>query len=502
VNNMDQEYQYTVADESELDELLSGHEVGGSTTWSKWSKPSRPRPGSTGVVWIKGNDPNDPAHPLVLISHEEDIRRLCGRYAQLRSDLSPLTAWCHLLTPQFMEPLESLVRTPDLAGMQAAWTGLIVAEAALLAERPVASIRISACIATQSFAIGRTNALWARVPLEDIVKRFDTANRLCRSETTVQRGESRVAKLRLSLEPIWHTLVGLSQGRNVIRSSELEPIIAALQALRQARTDKDKQEARQLIRPLVTLVPEADTFEQLTELAPEARLRLFDKLVAALSNTPGERPSQRRNALAVLAGYLATVAAGGAPSLTLAEPHASRWPEITAWAYLIGGIGENVVWTSSFDGLGRLVARELLRPLRLDEPPTCDFSFDEANVLADSKLSDPLVHLRVKQARLVTVALLPGVNIAIPITEAAIQGAAKSEPNRPARTPETHVHDPIAAFADALWPHIRTRMDEYMRSMQRGGDYPTQESEASPQNRGKRRSGSQPQLPLSNPKKY
>ena len=411
-----------------------------------------------------------------------------------------ITAWCHLLTPRFVEPLDSLVRTPDLAGMHAAWTGLIVAEAVLLAGIPVANVRISACLATQSFAIARTNALWNHVSVEEIGIRFDAANRLCRSENGASR-EKAESETPWSLEPIWETLVGLSQGRSAIESGEFEHVIVALQALRRARSDKDEQEARHLMRPLLSLVPEAETFEQLTELAPEIRLRLFDKLVAGLSDTQGDRISQRRTALAVLAGYLATVAAGGAPSLSLAETHATRWPEITAWAYLIGGIGENVVWTSSFDGLGRFVSRELLRPLRLDESPTCDFAFDEAAVLVDSKLADPLVHLRVKQARLVTVGLLPGVNISIPIADSIVQGAGRSEPNRMVRAPEISINDPLKSFADALWPHIRTRMDEYMRSAQ-GGTYPTQEGEGSSQNRGKRKSGSQPQLPLSGPRKY
>jgi hypothetical protein len=377
--------------------------------------------------------------------------------------------------------------------MQAAWTGLIVAEAVLLAERPVASIRISACLATQSFSVARTYALWNHVPVEDIIKRFDTANRLCRSDSVVQRGESRIGKLRSSLQPLWDTLVILSQGREATKLHELEPIIAALQGLGQARTNKDQQEARHLVRPLMEYAPEADSFDQLSNLEPEMRLRLFDKLIDRLNESASERTNLRHNALALLAGYLATVAAGGAPSLSLAESNSARWPEITAWAYLIGGIGENVVWTSSFDGLGRLVARELRRPLRLDESPTCDFAFDEANVLADSKLADPLVHLRIKQARLVTVALLPGVNVAIPIGDAVSQGASNTDVSRSTRP---LISDPIAAFVDALWPHLQRRIEDYLR------EDTSYDTERGQRNRDKRRPRSQAQLPIGDPKKY
>jgi len=499
VKHMDTDYQYAIADETGLDALLSGQGVSGSSTrWTSWSKPSRPKPGSVGVVWLSGGS-GDIIRPLVLIVNDADIQRLCGRYAQLHSDLSPLTAWCHLLTPRFLDTLDSMARTPDLGGLEAAWTGLTVAEAVLLAERPLASLRISACLATHSFAIARANALWSHLAVEDITRRFDGANRLLKSDSLNQRGNGRASKIRASLQPIWETLIAISKGQSVYRSSEIEPIVLALQGLINARSAKDPQEVDQLIRPIIAYVPEAEELSQLREIAPEGRLRLFDKLVDSLDKPGTAREKVRFNALALLAGYLATIAAGGSPSLTLAESLASHWPEITAWAYLVGGLGEKVLWTSSFDGLGRLVCRELLRPLRFDEPPTCDFALDEASVLADAKLTDPLVHLKVKQARLLTVELLPGVNISVPIGESNSQ--LKQEINRTNRLPEAQARDPLGALADAMWPHIRGRIDDYFAGMQRNEDA-SRDDESPQRNRGKRKLGPQTQLPLKNSKKH
>src|ERR1044071_7435030 len=99
VKHMNTEYKYTIADETELDALLSGQEVSRSVRWTSWSKPSRPGPGSVGVSW-HSEDTDQTIRPLVLIVNEEDIQRLYGRYAQLHGDLSPLSAWCHLLTPR------------------------------------------------------------------------------------------------------------------------------------------------------------------------------------------------------------------------------------------------------------------------------------------------------------------------------------------------------------------------------------------------------------------
>jgi hypothetical protein len=279
----------------------------------------------------------------------------------------------------------------------------------------------------------------------------------------------------------------------------LQPIVDSLRALENARSERDTEEARRFAAPLLRIVPEASEFVRVLALPPEHLLRVYDRFVESLGTADGERESVRRCALALLAGYMTTIAAGGSPSLSLAESDATRLPEITAWAYVVGGIGERVTWTSSFDGLGRLVAREMMRPLRLDEAPTCDCALDEALVLADPELQDPLVHLRIKQARVATVALLPGVNVAVAIGEAGAQEGGRPETPRrdhqaEAAVPGRSNRDLLAALADAVWPYLRGRVEDCAMST-RSPDISPRDWE-SRANRGRRRPGSQPRLPL------
>lgn len=503
MKNVEYDLLYTAASEPELDELVEGRYAGFGIMWTGHSPVVHLGEGLTGVLWKRGTGHDEQVRPLVLVCREGELRRLFGRYAQLRSDLSPLSAWCHILTPRFFDLLDSSARVADLAGFEAAWTGLVVAEASLLGEKPLSAIRVQACFATQSFAIARTQALWSQVSLEEMGKRFDFVNRLCRTEGGAQRGEARTTKVRSALEPIWSSLLQLSRTPISASDHQLRPICDSLAALTQARSHKDQWEARRLVAPLANFVPEAQPFEDLTELLPEQRLRLFDTLVRSLGGADENRDRRRRNALGLLAGYLATVAAGGAPSLTLAESIAVPLPEVTAWAYVLGGIGERIVWTSGFDGLGRLVARELTRSFRLDEAPTSDFAFDEASALADPKLADPLVRLRVKQARIATVSLYPGTNIAIPISDSSTTETGRSDvgrSGRPAESPGTgrSSGNPLGIFADALWPYLRGRVEDYVRMSQKDDGWQTSES---PQNRSKRKSASQSQLPLKDSKK-
>ena len=461
--NLDCEHFYTVATDRELNDLLEGKEAGSSTVWGK-SALQQVTPGLTGVLWMRcGIDKN--ARPLVLVVRQEDQKRLYGRYVALRSDLSPLTAWCHILTPQRFEHLNSLHKTPEYKGLEAAWAGLAIAEARLLTEKPTNDIRISACLATQSFAVARTTALWSDTPPLDVAERCGAARQLVRP---FDQEDSRTSRLRDSLVPIWDSLNDLMAQSEGCSTSESQPIVSSLRALMNARLQNDPSEALLFATPLLKKVPELKPFDSLLDLTSEQRLRLFDRLVEQLwVASSSEEERLRRLALPMVAGYLATVAAGGKSSLNMAEKLSSEWPEITAWAYTIGGLGEKITWTASFDGLGRLVARELTRPIHLDEPPNYDISLEEASILVDRKLGDPLVHLRIKQARILTVSLLPGVNFLVAVGETRGHGieepvsVTKSDwPNEQLSSSKV---DPIHVLVEALWPYIRRRFEYMMK---------------------------------------
>ena len=461
VSTQRKELGYLIVRDSGLDELLRGEKYKKYTRLLHTDSLALKSlcAGEIGVLVAHGKTSRIPLQPLALVCHDEDIRRLCGRYAHVRTDFSPLTAWCHLLSPDLHSNISGVVHEPQFASTVAAWSGLIVAETRLLSDRPLRNVRISACLASATYAVGRTLTLWDNLTVESIVERFDSANTLCRGTGAASRDQIRTSRVRAAFVPMWRCLATLSSAANDVNREEVFPLVVALNALQEAKSCSDPNEAGQFVGPLLKLVPEAQDFCQLPGIAPESRLKLFDKLVSTLRNTD-RTEIVRCNALGLAIGYLATVAAGGAASLALVENCSDEFPELTGWAYLVGGIGEQVTWTSGFDGLGRLVARELLRPLRLDEPPTCDFGFDEAIVLADKELKEPLVHLRIKQAKVLSVALYPGVNVAIPI----VDGSAFDSTYRDSREPRdvvvtesqiSSVEDPLESLAHALWPHLR-----------------------------------------------
>ncbi len=450
--------RYITVSDSELDELLRGEQ---QTQLLHKDPPALDslRAGEIGVLVELGETPTQPLRPLALVCHDEDVRRLCGRYAHVRTNFSPLTAWCHLLSPAFYKNIEGVIKQPRIGNTASAWSGLVIAETLLISGKPLKGVRISACLASATYAVARTLALWDSLSLESIVEKFDSANILCRGTGAASKNQARLSNVRSAFLPLWKCLDALNTSPTGTGGEEISPLVVALNALQDERMCSDPNEAKKFVSPLLDAVPEAQDMCRLTEITPESRLSLFDELVSIFEKID-RTEFVRRNALGLVIGYLATVAAGGAASLALVESRSKEFPELTGWAYLVGGIGQGATWTSGFDGLGRLVARELLRPLRLDESPTCDFAFDEAGVLADKELKEPLVHLRIKQAKVLSVSLYPGVNIAIPIvddpvSEGTYRDTRKARHVTPSQASTSRVENPVEMLAQALWPYLK-----------------------------------------------
>lgn len=487
----DSNLMFTVANDSEVNDLAAGMNAGTAVPWSGRRTDSRIPGGYTGVLWKRSPAIAGGVKPVALVVHDADRQRLFGRFSQLRGDLSPLSTWCHVLTPQRFEMLDSTTRMPDLGGFEAAWAGLIVAEAVVLAGAPPSKLKTFSCFATQSWAIARTRSLWPKIPVEEICDRLYAARRLTRAD------EARLARLRQPFQSVWSILAAASDGGRL--DSSLQPLVLALHALSDARASKDEQEIPRFAQMIGMLLPEESRLlYELPSMGPEERLHFFDLLVDHLAVERNARTEVRRTALAFMAGYIATVAAGGSASLSLATNHAQDHPQIAAWAYALGGVGEHVTWTASFDGLGRLIARELLRPFRLEDQPDCDFALDEGSVLADHALSDPLVHLRVKQGRNLAVTIYPGVDVTVPILEQPTDQRAAARPApvkraAPSTTTFQGGEEALTLLTEMVWSRLAPRLREEREEAQYGQGQRSQHSA------GNKRSGKgtrQPSLPL------
>ncbi len=468
----------TLSDE-ELSELLEGSLKGRGMPW----------PHPNGAYFSRGMavlcrqsvrvDRFEPPRPILIVLRPENERRLYGRYSQLRDYLSPVSTWCHVMSPRLFEAMESPIRSADLGNFSAAWVGLVIAEALSLADRPLSQLRIASCFSTYSYAVARSFALWPMLGSDEVVEKYRATQALIRGDQTTQQ-----TSISESLSPIWSALLHASSLAAVPRNGEWMSLGEAVRALDSARRAESPNETEPLMRVLGHSIPDADFFHNLKSMSPERRLKQFDKLIHYLDSR--EARGKDVQLLSFLAGYLATVMAGGSANLSLVEASARKWPQVLAWAYVLGSLGERITWSSGFDGLGRLVARDLMRTLNLSDAPSCDFSFDEASVLIDRQLSDPFVHLRIKQSRIVTVSLFPGVNVSVPLLYEMSRDASATGSSSERASSARHNED-LAELAAALWP--------YLRDIDRANDSARYRSGIQ-KSKGSRKPASQTKLPL------
>lgn len=482
---------FTVANDSEINDLAAGVSVGNGVPWLARKTDGRIKPGYTGVLWRKNSATAGVIKPVAFVVHDADRQRLFGRFSQVRGDLSPLSTWCHVLTPQYFEMLDGTTRMPDLGGFEAAWAGLIVAEAIILAGAPPSKLKTYSCFATQSWAIARTRSLWPKIPIEDTCSRLYAARRLTGGD------ETRLARLRQPFQSVWSIMAAASNGSPLDHS--LKPLVEALHVLSDARAAKDEHEILHLAPLIEMLLPEESRLlNKLSTMGPEERLHVFDLLVDQLADERNSHIDIRRTVLAFMAGYIATIAAGGSASLSLATNHAQDHPQIAAWAYALGGVGEHVTWTASFDGLGRIIARELMRPFHLEDQPDCDFALDEGAVLADPGLSDPLVHLRIKQGRNLAVTIYPGVNATVSLPESPVEQRAASRPAPVERAVSNTTIFPggdeaLTLLTEMIWARLLPRLEQKREATQYG-QY--QKSKAPGSTKRSNKGTREPSLPL------
>ena len=158
-------------------------------------------------------------------------------------------------------------------------------------------------------------------------------------------------------------------------------------------------------------------------------------LRAILANS-GREPD--RSLVAFASGYLISRIGSGEKDLRLADSFQSDAPEVLAWATMIGGLGGAPYWTDAFGGLGRLVARELLRPVHLEDPPAADVSFEELQVVVEPDRPSTKNRVRTGHRNAASVSLFPGVVVPVALQE---EEREKSPTQGSLLLPSPPIHD-------------------------------------------------------------
>lgn len=441
---------YAIVDREQLADALRGEAGSRASAWRGRRPLSRLGERQTLLVWAEHS-----RQPNLAVVADRDREDLLSWLATFHGDLSPLTSWCPLLrVEEFDRSVLDQPLIPQLFGMEAAWVGAMLAEAMVLSGRSYESLSLSALLATEAFAAARTAALYgARAASLIAGERFETVRRQLKRPL-----ERRDAGPRLIRE----VLTGLLPDASPAASVSIRILRAACLALSRRDNDADIFLERHDVFELASAAPELEAVGTLGSMSAEERVRFL----RFLQDRIGRSAANEKPLFAFAAGYVISRIGGAERDLRLADSFRDDRAEVLSWAAVAGSLGATTFWTDAFGGLGRFAARELVRPVHLLDPPTCDIGFDEIKFLEEKAARS-----RFKSANrnAVIVALVPGVNVHFSMSESPQTNLKPVESDRE----EGRVVDPFALsdeqieeLADRLLPIMRSRLSSKSGSKQ------------------------------------
>ncbi len=368
-------------------------------TWGTIASSKLPERGALIGSW--GDVAGNPL-PELLVVRDEDYADTLAWLGSYFGSMAPLTQWCRILTLSQADRIDHRESDISLGHRLSAWVGAVLAECSVQAGGAVNLKELpgSAALSSATFAAGRATTLWAHdVNFIELARRHDELSQ------SLREGARPVPAEALAI--VWQVLSGsarLSQGSD---RRALEPLSSLFDYAHDAGNANDTGELVQL------LAREATEHFHLPELAECAkgpqveRVRALDRLAEQLL------PGPRSPVLDALLGLGASFIDPGASVLPdLLRKHAQRLPLAPIWLGAFAGALAPLRVLSDHQGLGRLVAKNLLAPNDFQTRPACDIAYEELSRWISPGKSSQRLELRGMAARTLAVEIVPGVTCA------------------------------------------------------------------------------------------
>lgn len=386
--------------------------------------------------------------PCMIGVNSEGCQELFNWAVTYHRDLAPLTSWCHVVDLKEISMRSGMQRSEEsLHGLEAAWTGAVIAEAMALSRRSYDLITLPACLATDTFAIARTVALYGVKAISETIEQFDNVR---------DRLRRPVERWRPATGHFISVLSRLVPG-GMQASSSLVDLLSRL--CRDVHLSSDAGKHRfppQLTEELASRVPQLAMLDRIGDIPAEERVRLLRETANWLASAKND---EDRHLLYFAAGYIISRVGGAERDLRLAEAFDGGYPNVLTWSAVLGGLGLTPYWTDAFGGIGRLVARELTRPFRLMDPPCADIAADEMLVISDKSPGQGPLRFRTGQRSVAAVAIRPGVVVQVSLSEEEKSYDRGREPHSVSTKAglSAELRDPryLELLAEQLFPYLQ-----------------------------------------------
>jgi len=338
------------------------------------------------LIWE--NDPQELRRlPIIIIVADGQLRDFLAWVITYFQNYRPFTAYFRVVEFTTILSLNNWFSPPALGRLETACVGLIISETNLLSSLRDKPLQITPlnCMGTISYILSRALALGANLQhIDYICEQWSVIRRL--TEQPYRKIETE------SVKTIFKIL--LSIGSNNLNNKQFDSkhetsaIItsACLEIMNEGRVSNSTW--RNLTKDVGFL---HDAHEAM-ESAREDRVRYFERLLTDNSKFKFSNSSLLHE---FIFGYLGSLIGPGTLTYTeLVFRHAASFPTILLWYGLCAGLQKKNELLSSYNVLGRRIARELLRYESLLRPPDSDIAFSELQVLfeGDVKVKDFLTY--------------------------------------------------------------------------------------------------------------
>lgn len=369
--------------------------------------PVRLRNSCVGIGYVDGRSR---VLPQFIVIRNADRREFFAWVNTYCPFATPLTQWCRVVDEDELARVHSLEVVPRYGDVASAWAGAIVGESILrlgtgnkLFELPVTSLQTRA-----SFVAARAFGLWG-----------SDKDRIA----AMGRHESAQSVLGIAShgpnlkrhQAIWTVLETLASGTGTRFPEfdfQLRLTIEACDDVRKTGFVGKKT--------MLKAVKELGWSEKLAEFErcdAEQRVALFDKAAESLGRFESNvRQSLRALGEFIVAYFAARIGGSASAHMPLLARLVDSHPMVALWYGVASALYRPEIWGAEFNGLGRLVLKELAFPLRFEDPPRCDIAVDELAVLADPGADFKSLKFRGAMHKALNVEVALGVNVILPLS--------------------------------------------------------------------------------------
>ena len=365
--------------------------------------PSKLRTGFVGIGYFD-DFVECQGHPNFILIPGSDRREFFAWLNTYCSFATPLSQWCRVVTHDELARIQEVCVVPRFGDVASAWAGLVVGEALLhvgsaLKLRQLSVMGIQACV---SFVAARAFGLWGTAKAREMaVAQFEASQVLLGA----QRSGVDVRELR----NIWEVLEILSTSGREYGSRLGNDARLVVRGCREIQATGFVANAT-----LVQMLSELEWSSELVDFESkgvEGRLHVFDKAVVHLENKKSEVVGTKfRMDEFVVAYFSARLGGSGSIHINLIERMLDKHPVLALWYGVISALHRPGVWGVEYGGLARVATKELGFPVRFDDPPRCDISYDELTALVEPNSNTELVGFRGAMRRALNVEVGLGVN--------------------------------------------------------------------------------------------